>query len=280
VLAPERFASRRDTMAFVVCLALSLVARVLPQGVQDVTAAAIRSTILSPFLELQQQMQLLKTSRAELAHVSAQRDSAVQAAMDVVALREENARLRELLDLGRRITQRHVAAEVLHQSEPTDGLTMLLTAGSDQGVKALDPVLTPSGLLGVIRSVTASRSVALLWTHPDFRVSVMTPDGSVFGIVAPHGATGPNTMMMELTGVPYREIVPPGTPLYTSGFGGVYPRGIPIGWVTAVAEERAGWARTYVVRPAVHPASVRHVMILLDVPSDLSAAYPRRDSTP
>lgn len=275
MLAPERFASRRDTLAFVACLALSLVARVLPQGVQDATAAAVRATILSPFLALQREMQLVQTSRARFAAVSAQRDSAVQAAMDVVALREENARLRELLDLGHRVNVRHVAAEILHQAAPTDGLTVLLSAGADEGVKVFSPVITPAGLLGVVRSVETHRSVALVWAHPDFRVSAMTPDGSVFGIVAPRGASDPNTMMMELSGVPYREIVPPGTPLYTSGFGGIYPRGIPIGWVTSVAEEHSGWARTYLVRPAVHPASVRHAIILLESTSDLSAAYPK-----
>ncbi len=57
----------------------------------------------------------------------------------------------------------------------------------------------------------------------------------------------------------------PGTLLVTSGLGGadgVYPRGIPIGRVLRVAEEREGWSRSYVVRPAVHPAAVAHVIVL------------------
>jgi rod shape-determining protein MreC len=269
----EAFASRRDTLAFVVCLLLSLAARAAPEPIQDRAAAAVRSTVLAPFLWLQQQAELFRTSRARFAAVVAERDLAARTALLVDALREENARLRELLDLRARLPVRHVAAEVLHQSLPTDGLTLLLAAGADQGVQRLAPVLAPAGLLGVVRSVEATRSIAIIWPHPDFRAAAMTLDGSVFGMVAAHGSDGPNTALMELSGVPYRDLVPPGTQLYTAGFGGVYPRGIPIGRVMAIAEEQEGWARTYVVRPAVHPASVSHVIILTQPAVDLTDTF-------
>jgi rod shape-determining protein MreC len=117
-------------------------------------------------------------------------------------------------------------------------------------------------------------SVAVLWTHPDFRVSAMTRDGSVFGLVAPDGATGPNTLTMVLSGVPYRDVVPEGTKLYTSGFGGVYPRGIPIGEVRGVTAEQEGLSRTYRVLAAVHPASAAHVIILVNPAADVFSAFP------
>jgi len=46
----------------------------------------------------------------------------------------------------------------------------------------------------------------------------------------------------------------------------VLPRGIPVGTVVGVAGEAGGWERTYLVRPAVHPAAVTHVMILTGPP--------------
>lgn len=271
-MAVEGFASRRDTLAFVVCLGLSLVARAAPDGFQSSVAAGVRSTVLAPFLWLQEQAELLRTSRSRFATVVAQRDSAAQAVLLVDALREENDRLRELLALGDRLGVRHVAAEVLHQSMPTDGLTLLLSAGTADGVRPMAPVLAPAGLLGMIGTADATRSVAVIWPNPDFRAAAMTIDGSVYGIVQPAGSQGPNTALLELTGVPYRDVVPPGTRLYTAGFGGVYPRGIPLGEVIAVADEQEGWARTYLVRPAVHPAAVSHVIILIQPALDLTGA--------
>ena len=76
----------------------------------------------------------------------------------------------------------------------------------------------------------------------------------------PHGSEGQGVWLLELHGVPYRQVVPIGTLIVTSGLGGVYPRGIPIGSVVGVASE-TGWERMYLVRPAVNTAVVSHVLI-------------------
>ncbi|UCF41352.1 MAG: rod shape-determining protein MreC [Gemmatimonadota bacterium] len=274
--APDRFSSRRDSLAFIVCLLLSVAARVAPPAVQDTVSRAVSGTALAPFLAVQHQVELIKASRTRVTALSVLRDSALVSAFTAQALREENERLREILQLTARLPVRHVAAEVLHQSGPASGLMVVLSAGSSDGVVERAPVVVAGGLVGVVHSVTPRSSVALLWTHPDFRVSAMTLDGSAFGIVAPRRAEGPNVMMLELSGVPYQERVPIGTTIYTSGLGGargVYPRGIPIGQIVAVGEEQEGWSRTYVVQPAVHPAAVSHVVVLIGPAIDLREAF-------
>ncbi len=277
IIAPERFASRRDTLAFVVCTLLSITARVAPSELQHAVASSIRNTVLAPFLAIQNQAVLMRTSRSRLTSITEQRDSMALRVLEIFALQEDNEQLRRLLALSARVPVPHVAAEVLHLGFAADALTLVLSAGRNHGVEPMAPVVAPGGLVGVIRSTAARTSVALVWTHPDFRASAMTADGSVFGIVAPHGSEGPNTMLMELRGVPYRESVSAGSWVYTSGLGsalgGVYPRGIPIGTVIAVGEEREGWSRTYVVRPAVHPASISHVIILTGIGENVAAAF-------
>jgi rod shape-determining protein MreC len=244
--------------------------------VQDPIASVIRGTVLAPLLALQRQAQLIKNARVRYTALAAQRDSALMAAQGIDAIREENERLREILALTRRIRGQHISAEVLHQAVPTDGYTLVLSVGSEEGVQPMKPVVAAGGLLGVVRSVEAHTAVAAVWSHPEFRVSAMALDGSVFGIVAPRGSGGPNEMLLELRGVPYREQVPAGTQIYTSGLGGsggLYPRGIPIGQVLGIAEEREGWSRTYLVRPSVHPAAVSHVIVLTERPLDLGDAF-------
>lgn len=275
-LAPDSFSSRRDTLAFVICLLLSFGARLAPPTVQDAAATTFSHTVLAPFLFLQEQAEVIKSSRSRYAEVVGLRDSVVLRALSLPGLEEENQRLRDLLGLSERLQVRHISAEALHQASPASGLVTILSAGSNSGVRPKAPVVATGGLVGVVQSVSGDRSVAMFWTHPDFRVSAMTLDGSVFGIVAPRGSEGPNTMLLELTGVPYQQEVMPGTVIYTSGLGGasgVYPRGIPIGTVLAVGDEQEGWSRTYVVRPAVPPAAVTHVIILTGSALDLGTAF-------
>jgi rod shape-determining protein MreC len=62
--------------------------------------------------------------------------------------------------------------------------------------------------------------------------------------------------------VAYRDSVPAGTLVLTSGLGGVYPRGIPIGRVRGVRREELGWERVYEVLPLVNPGTVSHVLVL------------------
>src|SRR3989442_1390541 len=77
-------------------------------------------------------------------------------------------------------------------------------------------------------------------------------------------------------------IVSAGTMTLTSGLGGVLPRGVPIGTVVGVAGEAEGWERAYLIRPAVHPAAVTHVMILTGPPvrGDLRALFESSGETP
>ncbi|HYS70608.1 MAG TPA: rod shape-determining protein MreC, partial [Gemmatimonadaceae bacterium] len=174
----------------------------------------------------------------------------------------ENDRLRKLIGLGSRLRWGFVPAEALHGRGVRDETTVILSAGSRAGVSRLSPVIAPEGLVGVVDQVDPTMSHAMLWTHPDFRVSAMSPDGTAFGIAQAHltGATG--GYLIELRGVPFRSTLKPGAQIVSSGWGGVWPRGIPIGTVLQEVKTSEGWARTYLLQPAVNPADVYSVMIL------------------
>jgi rod shape-determining protein MreC len=281
-LGADRYASRGDTLVFLGCVLLSAAAMTLPEHLRDPLARALRQTVLAPFLGLQQQIERLSASLARYDAVVAQRDSAALAATFLPELRDENARLRSLLGLGTRLSSGYTPAEVLREPEPTSELTFIVSAGWKQGVKPLSAVVSPEGLVGIVSTVDAQTSVVVTWAHPEFRASAMAADGSVYGIVAPHGSEGPRVWLLELEGVAYRQLVPNGTLILTSGLGGVMPRGIPIGVVVGVAGEAEGWERTYLLRPAVHPAAVTHVMILSGgvTRGDLRSVFQSSGETP
>jgi rod shape-determining protein MreC len=222
----------------------------------------VRQSVLRPFLWMQQRAEESRTGRAAFERIRAERDSAAYAAQFLPSLRAENQRLRSLLGLGKRLPIPYVPAEVLHQSLPTDGRTLILSVGSNQGVQPFDAVVSSEGLLGVVRSVERERSVAFTWAHPEFRASAFTQPGQVFGVIGPALQVTGSEQLLQLKGVAIRDSVPIGTLVTTSGLGGVYPTGIPVGTVFGQATEETGWERIYLVRPAANPEEATQVLVL------------------
>jgi rod shape-determining protein MreC len=271
----DRRYTRRDTVLFILCLGLSIVSLFSPASWTYGIADTLRQTALAPLVWLQARAEEGRTSRMRFRAVTAERDSAAYLAQFLPSLRAENERLRQLLKLSHRLTTTYVSAEVLHQPHATDGRTLLLSAGSRQGVAPFNPVVTPEGLIGVILSVTSRSSIAMSWAHPEFRVSAFTIGGNALGVVAPSAEGRNGEGSLELRGIPYRDSVPLGTMVLSSGLGGVFPKGIPVGAVTGTIREEAGWERVYRLRPAANPGSAAHVLILVGTRAgDLAAAFP------
>lgn len=273
--ASDRSYSRRDTATLLVCVALALVVLLMPPALGQGIAASLRETLLGPALWLQARAQEGRTSRARFAAVAAERDSAAMAAQFVPVLTAENARLRELLALGRRLAAGYVAAEVLHQSSVTDDRMLLIDVGTDDGVRSFAPVLAPEGLIGMVSTSTSRTATVLTWAHPEFRVSAYTADGRVAGLVAPASGDVGSAAALEFRAASYRDTLAPGTLVLSSGLGGVYPKGIPVGTVAGVAREQEGWERVYALRPAANPGAAIHVMVLIgEGQAAVEAAFP------
>lgn len=255
--------SRADTAIAIACAVVALLLLILPPAPRDRVAAAIRGNLISPLAALQ--ARAVQTGRALAAQDSLQvlNDSIIARAQRLDAIEAENARLRGLLGLGRALEWGFVPAEALIDRGEGAPHTLLLSAGATQGVQRLSAVVSAEGLVGLVQTVDARTSVALVWPHPDFRVSATTADGSVVGIVTAHEGEGADRWLLELHGVPYRSVIAAGTPVVSSGLGGVFPRGVLIGTVLrSLGGEDTGWARSYLLRPAARPSELHSVMVL------------------
>jgi rod shape-determining protein MreC len=273
--ASERSFTRRDTVTFLACVGLSVVALFSPeqwgQGVSD----ALRNSVLAPLVWLQARAEEGRTSRARLKAITIQRDSAAYLAQGIPSLMAENERLRGLLSLSRRVSSPYVAAEVMHQAQATDGRTLLIDVGRGDLVSEFDPVVAPEGLIGMVLTAGQHSSVVMTWAHPEFRVAAYTVGGNASGVVAPSLSGLAGEGVLEFRGIPYRDSVPAGTLVLSSGLGGVYPKGIPVGTVSGVVREQAGWERVYRLLPAANPGAVAHVMVLVSPPgASMERAFP------
>ena len=242
---------------------LSMIALYLPDPSQDEVASLLRGSVLRPFI-LAQEALVRRSIHAEDTEVlQARLDSLEVVIANSSTLSEENTRLRSLLDLPGRSPAQYVAASVIRAGTPGSESMFLLDEGTRSGVTRDSPVIMGRGLLGVVREAQATSATAMDWTHPQFWASAMTEDGSIYGFVEASRGRFREADRLLLDGVPFQEELEPGVTLVTSGLGGVYPRGIPIGVVIEESEAQEGWRRSYWLRPFVSPGEATHVQVLV-----------------
>lgn len=271
-----RSGSRADIAMMVACAGLSLLATILPMSLRERMAAGLRQTVLAPVIVLQTHAERVRAAFLTRDATAARIDSLVLRNAELTSLEHENDRLRRSLGLARQLRWGFVPAEALHGPSFGDEHTLIVTAGATSGISANVGVVAPEGLVGLVKTVDPATSTAILWTHPDFRASATAANGRVSGIVAPHLGADEDRFLLELRGVAYSDSLSPGMVVRTSGLGSVFPRGIVIGTVLReLPNSQAGWSRTYLVRPAVLPSDVTHVMVLLPsrAQSDLEGVW-------
>lgn len=263
----SRFGSKFDLAIFVVCLLAALIIAVIPGQAREPIAKTLRRSVMAPLVGLQRGAERWRAAWVAAERETATRDTLALRAFSAASLQAENAQLRRLLGLGSRLEWGFVPAEAIHAAGRAEPYTLTLTAGSRAGVTVGSPVVAPEGVVGKVVSVDPTLSIAITFSHVDFRTSAMTADESAFGIVSPHlgeeEGSDSTRYLLEMRGVPYRSKIAPGTIVYAAGIGGVFSRGIPIGTILREMETPEGsWSQTYLVRPAVNPGLVSSVMIM------------------
>ena len=265
--ARARNSAAVDSVMLGICVGVALLASLLPTIVRDRTAAGVRRTVAAPLAMLEQWTVLRRAAFLSYDDRVQARGALTLEAQEAIALRGENARLRALLALGARLEWGFVTAEAVPNQQAGElgsGQTLQefkVTAGSRTGVAVFTPVVAPAGLVGMVQQVDPVRSQVISYAHPDFRVSAQAD--SAYGIVQPHLGSGADRGLLELHGVAFRSPLKAGQPVISSGLGGTYPAGIPIGTVIREIQTPERWARTYLLQPAVNLAEVGPVLLLL-----------------
>jgi rod shape-determining protein MreC len=261
----------------------------MPDVYRTGLARGVQNTALFPVVAMQGGAADREGRFADAGELRAERDSLAAFLVGQATLAQENRELRSLLGFRERIGYSFVAAEAARGQGVGATGTLQLTAGQRHGVSNAAAIVTAEGLVGSVWRLGGRSSVGIDWTHPNFAVSVMTTDGETYGIAKP--AEGPRgEAMLALTPVAFHTQPPTGSMIVTSGDGGLYPRGIPVGRVAGAGRAAGGWQRVYYIRPLVKPVQMSHVLILgaptkAPTDQDMAAAWgvrldaaPKRDS--
>ena len=170
----------------------------------------------------------------------------------------ENLRLKHLLEFTQEKGVEFLPSQVISISLDEPLTTVLLDKGAKDSVTVYAPVMTTEGLVGKIIEVDTSTNLAELFTHPQFRAAAAVPEKGEMGILRSTGSK------LLLTGLSVTSEVSEGDRVVTSGLGGVYPEGIPIGWVDSVFEDEIGIEKVAEVLPCVSLTKLFGVAILVD----------------
>ncbi|MFP4098028.1 MAG: rod shape-determining protein MreC [Alphaproteobacteria bacterium] len=141
-------------------------------------------------------------------------------------LDSENRALRELLNLRVDPVYTHIAARILADSGNTYVKSVLIAAGRPDGIKKDAAVVAGQGLIGRIVEVGNKTSRVLLVNDINSRVPVVVEDTGQHAIMA--GTNGPYPRLIH---VPKDSEITDASRIVTSGYGGVYPQGLPVGRV-------------------------------------------------
>jgi len=143
----------------------------------------------------------------------------------------ENDRLRALISWQPRAPWKLRAANVIAREPTTWWRTATLDFGSRDGARPNQPVLTSAGLVGRLREVEPTQSQVALIGDPECGVSVVVVETRDPGVIQEsRSAPDPDGLVVMRT-LQHSPATMAGHHVVTSGLGGVFPAGIPVGQV-------------------------------------------------
>jgi rod shape-determining protein MreC len=188
-------------------------------GAAQQLPADLADSIL-PRRELLKQIDYLRRENQQL------RSQSVQS----VAIARENDQLRALFNWQRQSPWRLKLANVVMRDPANWWRTVQIDLGSRDGVQTNLPVITDAGLVGRVSSVSTTHSQVVLVGDPNCRVSALVEDAARdMGVLIAGGTL--DTSLVELTYLASSANLKSGQTVITSGLGGVFPKGIPIGQI-------------------------------------------------
>ena len=141
--------------------------------------------------------------------------------------------LKNVLDLAGSGGYQVVAARVINRgSTETFKETLTIDVGSRSGITKNMTVISESGLVGVVKSVTSNSSIVLLMSDPTFKVGVRIAGTQSIGVVSGQGGSTYLLQLLDATGE-----IKKGDALVARGSAGDRPfvPGVPVGIVTNVS---------------------------------------------
>ena len=222
------FSQKHGIVAFAFFLLLGILMRQAPEATQKSVISAALASVFYPaqmvissvdeFRSVAHENEMLKEENARLRQETYYASEALQ----------ELARLHALVRFDDKWDYPIVTARVVGHNPGRFLTTLVINRGTSRGVKEDMPVFSMNGLVGKVSKATLTHSRVQLLVDPNLKLSVLERRTRVVGFL--ESVDGRTLSAM----IPTHAGVKVGDTLITSGLGGIFPKGIPVGTVTQI----------------------------------------------
>jgi len=168
-----------------------------------------------------------------------------------------NVRLEKMLGLKENLPDPTITARVVGRDPSLWFKTLIIDRGSIDGVERGMPAVTVEGIVGQVINTSPNYAKVLLANDPNSAVDVIVQKNRVQGIIKGDG----NDFVLHY--VLRNSDVEKGDHIITSGLGGVFPKGLPVGQVAEVVRSQRGMFQSIRVEPAADFSQLEHLVIIM-----------------
>ncbi len=178
-------------------------------------------------------------------------------ALVVTETQQENGRLRRLLDLRARMPLDTLPGEIIAREWGGWVRSLTVNRGRADDIRRLTAVISPDGLVGRVVEVRPGTSVVQVVTDPASTVGAHVLRTRTPGVVEgePRGTVRFKYMARD-------GVIAVGDIVVSSGQGGLFPRGVPIGRVRNLDQRTAGLFHHAILEPVVDLVRLDEVLLV------------------
>lgn len=200
----------------------------------------------------------------ELSELRAQNRTLHLQVNQLRAAAAENDRLRELVAWQRASPWKSRACRVIARDTTDWWRTVRIDVGSREGARPGLPVVSAEGLLvGRLDTVGWATSDVVLVGDPKCRVSVVVRESRETGVLTTPSVGVLDHRLVDLTHLPRNTALRPGQTVHTSGLGGYFPAGLPVGTVVDTRSVGYGLYSEARVRLFADSSRLQEVIVLV-----------------
>lgn len=224
------------------------------------------SAIAMPFQGIGNIFSNLTADQQTLSDLKAENEQLRSRNAELEETNQSTQRLQGLLDLKNTYNLQSTGARVISGSTDSFNNTIVIDKGTSSGLAVGMPVVDSGGVIGQIIECSPTTSTVRLITDEKSGVAAMVQSSRAQGMLM-----GSASRQMTLNLINTNQKVAVGDTVVTSGLGGVFPKGLPLGKVTSVEAAPGSLYYTIVVEPYGNVSTNEEVMVITSLSEEQKA---------